>query len=248
MDLSETEDLEALFDQVSAQSAVAASQVPIAAAVVPVQAGTQPESESDDMFHRVGSITRQLHDALRELGIDKQVECAVTTLRGDAQSRLQYIAKLTGEAAEKVLTAVEKGQTEMTTLDGSAKALHAQWERVFAKASTPEEFRQTAMATRDFLAEASQSAGRTNQELLTIMMAQDFHDLTGQVIQRIVKLAETLETNLVQLLIEATPADKRATITQHEGFLNGPAMNTTERTDVVANQAQVDDLLASLGF
>ena len=198
------------------------------------------------MFHRVGSLTRQLHDALRELGLDKNVECAVETLRGDAQSRLHYIAKLTGEAAEKALTAVEKGKTEQGAIESGAKALGAKWDRVFANATSPDEFRDTAKATRAFLADCEARAARTNQELLAIMMAQDFHDLTGQVIQRIVKLAETLEKNLVDMLIEATPTEKRCGT--HEGFLNGPVMDAEKRTDVVVNQEQVDDLLASLGF
>jgi len=56
--------------------------------------------EAHDVFRRVGSLTRKLHDALRELGYDKNVEEAVSALP-DARARLNYIADLTGKAAEK---------------------------------------------------------------------------------------------------------------------------------------------------
>ena len=75
------------------------------------------------------------------------------------------------------------------------------------------------------------------------MMAQDFHDLTGQVIKKVVELAATLESSLVALLVETQQAERKP----DEGWLSGPAVRT-DRPDVVTNQAQVDSLLESLGF
>ena len=86
----------------------------------------------------------------------------------------------------------------------------------------------------------------TSEQLMEIMMAQDFQDLTGQVIKKIVDLAQSMETQLLQVLIEAMPADMKAGAP--EGLMNGPAMNAAGRADVVNSQEQVDDLLESLGF
>jgi chemotaxis protein CheZ len=83
------------------------------------------------------------------------------------------------------------------------------------------------------------------QRLHEIMMAQDFHDLTGQVINRIVPLAQSLEAQLLQLLLDARPEARRG---GKDEWLTGPPMNATARSDVVQGQAQVDELLASLGF
>ena len=74
----------------------------------------------------------------------------------------------------------------------------------------------------------------------------DFHDLTGQVVAKVVKLAGDLEDSLVKLLMQAAPPEQAQKV--EEGFLNGPVVNPEGRSDVVANQEQVDDLLASLGF
>ncbi|MFX4608987.1 protein phosphatase CheZ, partial [Acinetobacter baumannii] len=73
-----------------------------------------------------------------------------------------------------------------------------------------------------------------------------FQDLTGQVIKKIVEMSQQLESGLLQVLIEAMPAEKRATAP--EGLLNGPVINSEGRSDVVTSQEQVDDLLESLGF
>jgi len=129
-------------------------------------ANADAPAESPDMYHRLGGLTRQLHDALRELGYDKGVECAVQTLRGDARSRLEYVAKLTGEAAEKALNAVEKGQVEQSKISEGAAKLEATWDHVMAGGvKDAEEFRLIAASTRAYLAEARGCSERTSQEL-----------------------------------------------------------------------------------
>ena len=77
-------------------------------------------------------------------------------------------------------------------------------------------------------------------------MAQDFHDLTGQVVAKVVTLANELEDSLVKLLVSTVPLDQREKV--DSSVLNGPVVNAEGRTDVVSNQGEVDDLLASLGF
>jgi chemotaxis protein CheZ len=248
MGAAETDDLEALFDQVAAESAAARTPVPVAVAESSAVEGVSLSAEPpapEQVFQRIGSLTRNLHDALRELGYDKEVENAVGALP-DARDRLNYIADLTGKAAERALAAVEQGQQHQNALEEQAQRLSAQWERVFSAQMPLDEFKTTALETRAFLKQLPEQTGKTNAQLTEIMMAQDFHDLTGQVIQRIVKVAQTLEAQLLKLLLETTPMEKRPA---GDGeWLTGPAMNTAGRNDVVNGQAQVDDLLESLGF
>ncbi len=77
-------------------------------------------------------------------------------------------------------------------------------------------------------------------------LLQDFQDLTGQVIKKVVALAQDLESQLMGLLIETMPGEKRTESVQT--LLNGPVINAEGRTDVVVSQQQVDELLDSLGF
>ena len=204
-----------------------------------------PEFGDDDydVFHRIGTLTRQLHDALRELGYDIHLQGAVGTLP-DARSRLDYIARLTGEAADKVLNAVDGARLEQDRLDERLARLAPAWGALAGPdgpvAPTPALVKETA----DYFAEAKE-AGRVIQGHLTdIMMAQDFHDLTGQVIRKIADLAMHLEEQLVKLLVASTPPERRG---QVQESLEGPVVDGN-RAEVVTNQAQVDDLLAELGF
>jgi chemotaxis protein CheZ len=247
---TETMDLEALFDQVAEQSgawATAAKPVatPPVAEKLPAQAATSQEEAQGDVHHRIGALTRNLHEALRELGYNKTVEQAVNSLP-DARDRLAYIATLTGKAAERALAAVEAGRVHQDALEAEAKRLGAVWDQAFDGTLSLDEFKANAVATRAFLKDVPTKTGDTNAQLTEIMMAQDFHDLTGQVIQRIVRVAQDLEVQLANLLIETTPAEKRPAT--EEGWLTGPAVNGASRPDVVTSQAQVDDLLESLGF
>jgi chemotaxis protein CheZ len=105
----------------------------------------------------------------------------------------------------------------------------------------------------NFINDVEQSSQKVNQHLTEIMMAQDFHDLTGQVIAKVVNLAATIEEQLVLLLIQTAPPDAvaAATIATHEAYvpaLAGPVVDGAGNPDVVTDQSQVDDLLASLGF
>ena len=244
----DTEDLEALFDQIVAEKTTTAP-APAPAAVAsgnaaPIRvnvdaANTGGGEECGDLYQRVGRLTRTLHDTLHELGYDKTLEASVISLP-DARDRLAYIAKLTGQAAERSLGAVEHGQAVQQEIGKEASALVAQWDRLYAKELSVDEFKALAGQTREFLNGLPKRTADTYQQLHEIMMAQDFHDLTGQVIGKIVNLARTMEDQLVGLLIAGKKPE--------EGFLNGPTVNGHDRTDVVTGQAQVDDLLESLGF
>ncbi len=249
---NETEDLEALFEQIAAGRSAAqapdAAAPGVAAATLDDGAGkagdAAPPEEPYDIFHRVGLLTRNLHDALRELGYDKGIDSAVGKLP-DARARLNYIASLTGQAAEKALSKAEAGTVIQQNIEADAAALGAKWNDVFAGRTSVDEFRLHAEATRAFLDSLPARTGEASGLFTDIMLAQDFHDLTGQVINKIVGIAQDIESQLVKLLLDTTPPEKRAEA--DVGFLNGPVINT-KRDDVVNNQGQVDDLLASLGF
>lgn len=193
-------------------------------------AGRAPEAQM--FYQRVGEITRQLHEALRQLGYDKQIEASLGSLP-DARTRLNFIARLTGEAAEKVLNTVDAAQARQAALVQQADRIDQ-----MLQVGRPD-----AGALRAFTQMVRDNAEATNAQLTDIMMAQDFHDLTGQTVRKVVDVAAGLEESLLKLLLEASPPS-----TLERGPLDGPVADATNRTDVVTNQEQVDDLLESLGF
>jgi chemotaxis protein CheZ len=201
-------------------------------AVVP-QAGA-----STEVFRQLGQITRQLHDTLTQLGVMPRLQRTAEGLP-DARSRLSYIAQKTGEAADKVLNSVDQAKAE--------HSLVASETRRVAQAILEDPVKAVASGTvMNFVADVEAATGRIDGHLTDIMMAQDFHDLTGQVVAKVVSLAADLEDDLVKLLVQAAPPEQAPKETVD--VLNGPVVDAKGRTDVVSNQGEVDDLLASLGF
>jgi chemotaxis protein CheZ len=193
---------------------------------------------SPDVFHQLGLITRQLHDTLTQLGVMPRLQQAAADLP-DARSRLSYIAQKTGEAANKVLNSVDMAKAEQGHIASETRRI--------ADAMLADPVRAVASgAVMNFVNDVEAATARIDAHLTDIMMAQDFHDLTGQVVAKVVALAGDLEDSLVKLLVQAAPAEQVQRV--EVAALHGPVVNAEGRTDVVANQGEVDDLLASLGF
>ena len=232
----DNDDLQALFDSVASK--------PQAGAAAAVQDTDWAGQEK--VFNQVGQMARLLHDTLGALGYDKLLEKTVHALP-DAKDRLTYIANLTEQAACKVLNATDIANPLQEELENGAKLLADKWDAVYANRLSTQEFKLLADETRAYLKNAvPQRTGATREQLMEIMMAQDFQDLTGQVIKKIVGLAQDLESGLMNVLIETMPGEKKTESVK--SLLNGPVVNPEGRTDVVASQKQVDDLLESLGF
>lgn len=204
---------------------------------------TPPATSADAIaiHQKIGLLTRQLHDSLNELGYADQLRGTMDELP-DAQSRLTYIARLTGEAAEKVLGRVDLAKEQHDHLAAETKRV--------TNALVQDPVRAVASGEiMNYLTDVAGVTKAADEHLTEIMMAQDFHDLTGQVIARVVTLAATIEKQLVQLVIQTAPPNVvLAPIEKPNEHLSGPVVNPETATDVVTDQSEVDDLLASLGF
>lgn len=234
----DSDDLQALFDNVAARAAQIGESADSAA-------GENWQGQ-DRAFNKIGQLVRQLHDSLLGLGYDKFLEKTVSALP-DAKDRLAYVANLTEQAACRVLNATDIALPIQEQLGISSKALGQRWEQVFAGQLDVAEFRKLAEETRAFLnRDLPTKVEQTNAQLMEIMMAQDFQDLTGQVIKKIVALAQDMESQMMGVLIDIMPEIRKTE--QVNSLLNGPVVNAGGQADVVVNQQQVDDLLGSLGF
>jgi chemotaxis protein CheZ len=193
---------------------------------------------SPEVFQQLGNITRVLHDTMQQLGVMPKLQTATEGLP-DARSRLSYIATKTADAANKVLNTVDAAKLEHRQIADATRRMAQQIVADPVKAVA-------TGAVMNFVQEVETSTKRIDDHLTDIMMAQDFHDLTGQVVAKVVTLANDLEDSLVKLLIQVVPEGVREQV--DPSVLNGPVVNPEGRTDVVTDQGEVDDLLASLGF
>jgi chemotaxis protein CheZ len=214
---------------------------------------TPAMSKNDDMLSRIGHVTRILHDSLSGLGLDK-IMAQVAVDIPDARDRLNYVAKMTEQAAERVLNATDVAIPLQTELAAGAAKIEKYWKDILANPSLKSEYDPIAEETLVYLSMIEKNTAETKALLMDIMMAQDFQDLTGQVIKKITALAQDMEKQLVQLLIDFSPSVAKPVLTKKESeiatnelLMNGPQIDPNA-VDVVASQEQVDDLLDSLGF
>ena len=211
------------------------------ASVAAVDMATQ-----DEFLSRIGHMTRALHDSLRGLGLDKLIEKAASDIP-DARDRLDYVARLSEQAAQKVLNATDAAGPLQDRIDADAGQLGAAWQALLDNPhADAAQWRALAQHSVTTLKQSRDGAVQTKSHLMDIMMAQDFQDLTGQVITKVTTIAQNLEQQLVQMLVDFAPAEVKREY--DNGLLNGPQINPTGNNEVVSNQGQVDDLLDSLGF
>ncbi len=203
----DTDDLEALFDSIVSAAPPAAPEpaavktvtlaavTPHAASEVAVTpaASTAQQAIIEPYYSQIGHLTRKLHDTMRELGYDKSLENAVGQVIPDARDRLAYIAMLTEKAADRVLNATEVAKPLQDVIESGSAKLSGQWDRLFKNELSIDEFKLLVTETRGFLDTTSKHAKTTNDQLMEIMMAQDFQDLTGQVIKRVIAMAQDME-------------------------------------------------------
>jgi chemotaxis protein CheZ len=245
-DSGDSDDLEALFDQVSASTAPA----PVAAAAAPAPAAGPAEEEHEKgMYERLGGIVRLLHDSLRELGYDKALTEASSQIV-DAQDRLEYVASLTEQAANKVLNTLDDGMPAQDLLSKQAKDMENRWDDLFSGKLSIDQFKALAGDSKQFAQLVSEATEAEKARLLEIMMAQDFQDITGQLIKKVVAITKKVESELTQLLKDSAPPDvkeklaqKQAAQEQPQPLMSGPSVPSA-----ALDQDSVDDLLADLGF
>ncbi|SFG28105.1 chemotaxis protein CheZ [Duganella sp. CF458] len=239
----DSDDLESLFESVAASSQAPAPAPAPAPATAPGDAPAEGGEHAEGMFERLGGIVRLLHDSLRELGYDKALTEASTQIV-DAQDRLEYVASLTEQAANKVLNTLDDGMPAQEVLSKQAKDMEERWADLFAGKLSIDDFKALAGDSRAFATKVAQATEAEKARLLEIMMAQDFQDITGQLIKKVVAITKKVETELAQLLKDNAPAEVREKIAQKEvSLMSGPSVPSE-----ALNQDSVDDLLADLGF
>ncbi|MDX8380283.1 MAG: protein phosphatase CheZ [Gallionella sp.] len=236
-EIDESDDLESLFDSIL--TANAEDEKPKTTVFKDVEG-----DDSGKVLNQLGQMTRTLHDTLRELGLNKKIEKAASTIP-DARDRLNYVATLTQQAAERVLNATEAAQPIVQGMEVEATRLAEQWKMLFEQKLNVTQFKALVTENMVFLDAVPKQSKITHSYLTEIMMAQDFQDLTGQVIKKIIEVTQKMEQQLLELLLESAPPEIKAEY--DTGLLQGPVIDKNAN-GVVTNQDQVDDLLESLGF
>ncbi len=211
-------------------------------------------AREEGIYHEVGKMTRQLHDSLNSFSQETRLDALTEDEIPDARARLRHVITLTQKSADRSLSAVEKTLPKCDQLSERIAKLGNSWQNFKRREMSIDQFRALSTELEAFFTDAEQDTSEIRDGLNEIMMAQDFQDLTGQIISRVIELVEEVEGNLVELVRitgtkfsgseeKDTGKDKKPDIEAA-----GPAIPGVGKSDLVSGQDEVDDLLSSLGF
>ncbi|EII3725956.1 protein phosphatase CheZ [Vibrio cholerae] len=209
------------------------------------------ESANNPMFKEIGMLTRDLHEALKNFQVDERFSEIATDEIPDARERLHYVIQKTEVAANKTMDAVDRCMPIADKLHESLLLIRPEWNGLMNGRIELMHFKSLCHRIDDLLSQVEGDSSELRGELTEILMAQDFQDLTGQIIKRVINLVNEVEKRLVEILTVFGAAQKeqkadKATVASIEP--EGPILNPHERIDAVSSQDEVDDLLSSLGF
>lgn len=218
------------------------------------------------LFQEIGKLTRDLHDTLNSFSHDKNFETFAKESLPDAKKRLDYVVQLTEESAHKTITVVEESLETINDLAKRSLALRKNGDDIDAE------------TLNEYLAKTISDAKKMNASLIEVLMAQSYQDVTGQVIQRVIKLVQDIEKSLVGMIktcglgaedsatsdddvskkLNKTKSNKTRSNKSRDSHGFGPVVpgvkhdgidNTIAMSnEVVQSQDEVDDLLSTLGF
>ena len=214
------------------------------------------------LYQEVGKLTRELHNAIVNFQIDPRMpEAKEISQITDATERLSYVVQMTEKAANRTMDLVEQSAPLVNDLGDEARELSADWGKFMRREMGADAFRDLAKRIELFLARSERDSQKLSGQLNDILLAQDYQDLTGQVIKRVTQLVTEVESNLLKLVLMASHVDRFAGIEHDHQVLRaeqeqqkepskgeGPQIHADKREDVASNQDDVDDLLSSLGF
>ncbi|MBB1437120.1 protein phosphatase CheZ [Shewanella sp. SG41-4] len=203
-----------------------------------------------ELFEEVGKLTRQLHSALKDFQVDNRLSELANTEIPDAKERLNYVIDMTEQAANKTMDAVEECLPLADTIISNIQSVTPMWDKLMRRDIEMAEFKSLCHDVQQFMLHSENDANRLRELLNEILMAQDFQDLTGQMIRRVIDLVREVESNLVSMLtvFGDHTTESSPTINENKIEAEGPIMHAELREDVVTGQDEVDDLLSSLGF
>lgn len=211
----------------------------------------------ENLYQEIGQLTRALHESIKNFKLDGNSQGAGSDIDG-AHEGLQYVVDMTAKAANKTMDKVDESMPLSEAISSEAADIQQEWNRFLNKDLSAEEFRELTKRISNFLENTEKNTRKLNGNLSDILLAQDFQDLTGQVIQRITSMVTDVESRLVNLVAMAGHVDQMTGIKhavvdvpeeEHDPTKGlGPQLNAEDDEDVASGQDDVDDLLSSLGF
>jgi chemotaxis protein CheZ len=183
-------------------------------------------AEIDRLNDRIAQILQSFHEtvwSLRE-GLDPSSVTMTSTNIPDAARKLEHVLAATNEATHKLLALVERHEALLAKGDAYLSKLE---QSIQQHPEAPSFIKDFAARYRELNAEA--------REISTEMvMTQEFQDLCGQALKKVLNLVQGLESRMVSLLTQLK--------------VEIPTTDEKPQQECIGQQDDVDDLLKDLGF
>lgn len=217
---------------------------------IAVNDGNRSEEE-EHIFAEIGKLTRRLHEALANFHLDSRITDIAASEIPDAKERLNYVISQTEEAANKTMDKVDHCNQLADVISKESEDLLLEWKKLYRRELNPGDFRLLCKRIESHLVKNKDTADELHSGLTDVLLAQDYQDLTGQVIRRVITLVQDVEESMVDVIKMFGNLDGYTAAKEKVPVVNGvegPVINKEKRNDVVSGQDEVDDLLSSLGF
>lgn len=204
------------------------------------------------LFEEIGKLTRELHNSLNNFHFDSRLNDLATADIPDAKERLNFVIDRTEEAANKTMDVVESIFPVVGNIQQQINSVNPLWHKLMHNDLDVGEFKALCRDIDVLLTTTEKETSKIHGLMTDVLMAQDFQDLTGQIIRKVIDLVCEVEDSLINMLTAFGMASKQEPSNYlpklGENLVEGPIVNPGNRKDVVSDQHDVDDLLSSLGF
>ncbi len=201
------------------------------------------------LFLELGKLTREIHESINDFTDDDRVVELAEEEIPDAKERLNFIITKTEDAAHKTMTAAESAMDIIDNFAQEANGIQQRWSQFRNREMSKSDFLALSEDLDRFFGRISEESNKVKSQMTDIMMAQDYQDLTGQMIKQVITMVQEIEEKLVRLVAisgaNLAPKVKQKT---DGSMAHGPQLPTADKAEVATDQGDVDDLLASLGF
>ncbi len=199
-----------------------------------------------NLLGSVVRITRELHHAVKDINADESLARVARSEIPDACQRLDYVVQVSEEAAHKTLDLVDHSKEQTDLIKKAMSRVAAARVRVYASNNSPSDVENLLDTIAALEVSINTGTSHLRSNLTDLAQIQEYQDITGQIIKRVIRVVRDVESGLIVLLRSTGSALKTGQVSvPSEEKLEGPAV---PGLSVSSSQKDADALLAELGF
>jgi chemotaxis protein CheZ len=202
------------------------------------------------LWESLRQLDQRLRSALDQFRLDPRLLRLAGKEIPDARTRLDHVLRLTDEAAHRTMDLVESSTPLVERTAAAAATLGAECREARDSGAASPYWHELLGRLESHFAAAHADGETVKTNLVEVLMAQGFQDLSGQIIRRVIELVGQLEGELARLVqgSDGTVSGNRQAPPSAEDLSRGlgPAIPGLS-VSTVDGQQDVDELLAMGG-